>query len=501
MRLLSDAELATLHPAETTAFPGPVPTQVVSSDEYYPSPQSVEQRRVEARVVEIADREAKRRGMSRRRFFQTASGMAAAFVAMNEVYGRLFDASLAEAADSDVAAARAKALAGQFVMDTHTHFLRDDTRLEGFVRQREAVGRAGWNPALAGKLQTLEDLKFDNYFKEIFLDSDTKVALLSGAPSEVPQDWFLTNDMAAAARDKVNARLGARRMMAHAIFTPGYPGWLEEMDRAIADLKPDSFKGYTIGDNTHKDKSRHPWRMDDEKLVYPAYERMKTAGLTNVCVHKGLFPPSVETRFPHLRPFCDVRDVGKAARDWPDINFLIYHGAYRFPGGGNPADALAQFDREGRVDWVTDLAEIPAKYGVKNVYADLGQLFAQTTVAQPRLAAALMGTLVRGMGADHVIWGTDAVWTGAPQWQIEGLRRLEIPEDMQKRHGFAPLGAADGPAKRAIFGENVARLYAFKKEAELGGPGDRLAALKGAYEASGEGRSNLRYGYVVRASA
>jgi predicted TIM-barrel fold metal-dependent hydrolase len=501
MRLLSDEELASLHPAETAAFPGPVPTQVVSSDEYYPAPQSRAQRDVEARVVEIADAEARRRGISRRRFFQTASGMAAAFVAMNEVYGRLFDASRAEAADSDAAAARAKARAGHFVMATHTHFLRDDTRLQGFVRQREAVGRAGWNPALAGKPQTLEELKFDNYFKEIFLDSDTKVALLSGAPSEVPQDWFLTNDMAAAARDKVNAQLGARRMMSHAIFTPGYPGWLEEIDRAIADLKPDSFKGYTIGDNTNKDLSRHPWRMDDEKLVYPAYEKMQRAGLVNVCVHKGLFPPSVETRFPHLRPYCDVRDVGKAAKDWPGLNFIIYHGGYRFPGGGNPADALAQFEREGRVDWVTDLAEIPAKYGVTNVYADLGQLFAQTTVAQPRVTAALMGMLARGMGVDHVIWGTDAVWTGAPQWQIEGLRRLEIPEDLQKGHGWAPLGPADGPVKRAILGENVARLYAFKQAAELGGPGDRLPALKAAYEASGEGRSNLRYGYVVPARA
>ena len=336
MRLLSDEELATLRPAETAAFPGPVPTQVVSSDEYYPSPQSPEQREVEARVIEIADVEARRRGITRRRFFQTASGMAAAFVAMNDVYGRLFDASRAEAADSEGAAARAKALAGQFVMDTHTHFLRDDTRLEGFVRQREAVGRAGWNPALAGKPQTLEDLKFDNYFKEIFLDSDTKVALLSGAPSEVPQDWFLTNDMAAAARDWVNARLGARRMMSHAIFTPGYPGWLEEIDRAIADLKPDAFKGYTIGDNTNKDLSRHPWRMDDEKLVYPAYEKMQKAGLVNVCVHKGLFPPSVETRFPHLRPYCDVRDVGKAARDWPGLNFIIYHAATASPAAAIP---------------------------------------------------------------------------------------------------------------------------------------------------------------------
>jgi predicted TIM-barrel fold metal-dependent hydrolase len=192
-----------------------------------------------------------------------------------------------------------------------------------------------------------------------------------------------------------------------------------------------------------------------------------------------------------------VRDVGKAAKDWPQLNFIIYHGAYRFAGGGDPADALAQFEQTGRVEWVTDLAEIPGKHGVTNVYADLGQLFALTTVAQPRLTAALMGTLVRGMGADHVIWGTDAVWTGAPQWQIEGLRRLEIPEEMQKKHGFAPLGAADGPVKTAIFGENVARLYRYDRRAELAGP-SRLAELKDEYERRGLGRSNRRYGYVVR---
>jgi hypothetical protein len=88
------------------------------------------------------------------------------------------------------------------------------------------------------------------------------------------------------------------------------------------------------------------------------------------------------------------------------------------------------------------------------------------------------------MGADHVIWGTDAVWTGSPQWQIEGLRRLEIPEDMQRQHGFAPLGAADGAVKNAILGENVARLYRYNRHAELAGP-NRLAELKSEYERRG----------------
>src|SRR5438105_2188970 len=255
MGLLSDRELASLLPAETHAFAGPVPTQSVSSDEFMPVPQTSAQRRVEARVKELGATLARRHGMTRRRFLATASGMAAAFLAMNEVYGPLYDVSAAEAQTPEMAKQRADGLAKQFVMDCHTHFLRDDTRIMGFVRQREAVGKAGWNPALRGKEQTIEDLKFANYYKEVFLDSDTKVALLSGAPSEIPQDWFLTNEMKAEARARVNKDAGSRRMLSHAIFTPGYPGWMEQVDHAIRDLKPDSFKGYTT-----RGSSRRRWR-------------------------------------------------------------------------------------------------------------------------------------------------------------------------------------------------------------------------------------------------
>ena len=128
-----------------------------------------------------------------------------------------------------------------------------------------------------------------------------------------------------------------------------------------------------------------------------------------------------------------------------------------------------------------------------DVYGDVGQLFAQSVVAEPRLGAALMGILIKGLGADHVCWGTDAIWTGSPQWQIEALRRLEIPEDMQKKYGFTPLGPAEGPVKTAIFSGNNMRLYGLQKRTDRG---DRFAAMKEEYLKNGAARSNLRYGYV-----
>src|SRR6476659_2238285 len=136
MKFLTEEQLSELRPAETSSFPSPVPTQIVSSDEYVPVPQTERQREVEARLTELSDRLARRQGLSRRRFFQTAAGMAASFVALNQVFGHLFEASEAEAATPDQAQTRADALSGQMVIDGHTHFLRDDTRLMGFVRAR-----------------------------------------------------------------------------------------------------------------------------------------------------------------------------------------------------------------------------------------------------------------------------------------------------------------------------------------------------------------------------
>jgi len=507
--MLTPEELAKLEGAESL-FPSPIPVQVVSSDEYMPPKQSPQQKEFEARIKESGARLAKKLGMTRRKFFKTAGGMAAAFAAMNEVYAKnsqpFFEVLKGEEKDLQLAQERADSLKGQFVMDMHTHFLREGTPIKAFVAQREAVGKAGWNPALVGKPQTIQDLMFPNYVKEIFLDSDTKVSCISGSYSEDPAYSFLTNDMKHDAREKVNKEAGVRRMFAHAIFTPGRDGWLAKVDEENERLKPDSWKGYTIGDNTNKHLSKHPWRLDDEKVLYPFYERLvkwskqypDRPGLKNVCVHKGLFPPSVEAQFPHLVGYCTVADVGKAAKDWPDLNFIVYHSAYRWAGGGKPADGAAQWERTGRIEWVNDLADIPAQYGVKNVYGDLGQIFAWTAAAEPKMCSFIMGSLVKGLGADHVVWGTDALWTGAPQWQIEALRRLEIPEDMQKKYGFAALGGANSPVKQGIFGLNSARIYGYTPKQQAAVLTDRLARCKEAYDREGGDRTNMAYGYINR---
>ncbi|XIA62736.1 hypothetical protein ACFIOY_25205 [Bradyrhizobium sp. TZ2] len=93
----------------------------------------------------------KRLGLSRRQFLRTSCGMAAAFLAMNDIYGNVFQVASAEAREPEVMRARAQSLADQFIFDVQTHFVRDD------FGHKELLGLADfasqhWNPKMKGKV-------------------------------------------------------------------------------------------------------------------------------------------------------------------------------------------------------------------------------------------------------------------------------------------------------------------------------------------------------------
>jgi predicted TIM-barrel fold metal-dependent hydrolase len=298
----------------------------------------------------------------------------------------------------------------------------------------------------------------------------------------------------------INQVAGSRRMLGHFVITPGQDGWMDEVDRAIAELPPDAWKSYTIGDPLSA-ATKYPWRLDDEALMYPFYEKAVKAGITTIAIHKGLMPADYEESWKDVWKYQTPWDIKKAATDWPQMNFVVYHGCLR-PFLELPEQSLADFEATGNIEWATDLAKVSSENGLTNVYAELGTSFANSATANPRFAAALLGTYIKHMGADHVNWGSDSLWYGSPQWQIEALRRLEIPEDMQKKHGFAPMGGPTSSVKNQIFGYNSARLYNMDLKADYSPfEEDKFAEIKKTYEMAGGLHPNAACGFIAKQTA
>ena len=494
----SDREFSLVEGAEN-AFHSPIPTQVISNGEFNPPPQNAQQKQVEARIKELADTYGAKQGLDRREFLKTSSGLAAAFLAMNSVYGNVFNVSEAEAADAAMANERAEALRQQFIFDVQTHFVRDDYSQEGFLgflQQTATDFKTGMDPNNID----IYLIKFENYIRQIYLNSDTDVTVLSGAPFDDDSWEFLSNAQIHEAAKMVNQTAGHIRMLPHNVVTPGQPGWMEEVDRALAERPPASWKLYTIGDPLSA-KTKYPFWLDDEKLMYPFYEKAAKAGIVNMCIHKGLMPRDYEQSWAGVWEYQTPRDLVKAAADWPQLNFIIYHGCFR-AWFDKPEDGLGDFEKTGRIEWCSDLAEIPAQNGAQNIYAEMGTTFASTSIVNPRLTAAILGTWIKGLGVSNVVWGTDSVLYGSPQWQIEAMRRMEIPEDMQEKYGFEPLGGADSAVKQQLFGLNSARLYNLDLQASHGRLSeDKFAQIKRDYDAAGKLtalRDNTAYGYIAK---
>ncbi|MBL8202362.1 MAG: amidohydrolase family protein [Chromatiales bacterium] len=455
----------------------PVPTQIVGNEEFDPMPQTADQRRVEQRIFELADQYSSRLGMSRRAFLRTSGGMAVSFMAMNEVFGPAFLVSEAEAAEP--AATREMWPKKEFILDLQTHHVKDS--MPGPLGFRTLTGKYNLNPALAGEKPSPDSLHRANYVKEIFFDSDTVMACISGAAIGPPKAWVLTSEEMTQTRNVVNQMAGSRRMLCHGIGTPSNPDWLDDAERQVKELKIDAWKFYT-GDPAG------PWRHDDEKVAYPFYERSLKLGVKNICTHKGLPIPGPGKEF--FRP----EDIVKAAKDWPDINWIIFHSGMKHmmtqvPPGESGIDA------DGNIPWTTEFCRQIRASGVKNVYLELGAVFGHSVVTHPEVCGHLLGQVIAAVGPDHVIWGTDSIWWGSPQWQIEAFRRFQIPEPLQSKFGYQPITDRD---RERIFGLNSARLFNIDvTEARKALPADALSQMKTAYQAEGAEPSLTQYGWVA----
>jgi len=465
----------------------PLPTRLVSNEEFPPLPQTAAQRAVEDRILAAAGRLAPRLGQSRRDFLRTSGGVATSLLAMNAVFGRFFDVLPVEAADP--AAFQERTGAPLFIFDVQVHYVgagydpgdaeslrKGAVSKQGLLGLRRQARRL--NPKLASDRGTLADLSWENFVKEVFLDSETAIGLISTPPGPYPQEAVVPPKEMTHIRDEINRITQSRRMLAHGLITPQLgQADLDFMDLQAATLKVDAWKGYTGAPPKGFDRG---WFVDDEKLAYPMLERAKKLGVRRVCLHKGLpLGPVADYNHP--------RDLIKAAQDFPDIDFLAYHSGLLGVTAPKPS---------GEVPWTTEFCQMKKKApGLKNIYMELGSTFGQLVTTDPTACAHLLGQLVDAFGADHVLWGTDSIWYGTPQWQIEAFRRFEIPAVLVERHGYAPLTRT---VKEQIFGLNAARVFGVDVNAKRNEiPKDYLSRMKMAYLEDGAAPSHRWYGWVT----
>ncbi len=460
-----------------TGLASPLPTQIVGNEEFAPMPQSVMQKQVETRIFELADRNAKALGLSRRDFLRTTGGMATAFLAFNDIFGPTFDVHASEALET--AAYKEKWPKSEFIFDAQNHHVKDS--MSGPLMFRRLTGKFGLNPDLLGIEPRPDDLHRANFLKEIFFDSDTVMGLISGAAVGQPKDYILTIEDMIKTRDSINNAAGSQRMLSHGIVDPTRPGCLDEATRQVEELGIDGFKLYT-GNPTG------PWMFDDEDIAFPMLEHIRQLGTINVSTHKGLALGG------RLKPYYIPTDIPVAAKQFRDLNFIIYHSGMQHMMAQMP-ESYTGVDADGYMPWTTDLCRArDADPAMTNVYMELGGVFGYSVITHPQICGHLLGQIIKSFGADHVIWGTDCIWWGSPQWLIEAFRRFQIPQNLQDQFGYAPITAED---RRLIFGENLARLYKVDidaKRQEI--PFDAITRMKTAYTEQGAEPSNTAYGWV-----
>ncbi|HEY7309919.1 MAG TPA: amidohydrolase family protein, partial [Gemmataceae bacterium] len=349
-----------------TEAPSPIPTRIASNEEFIPPPQSPQQKEFEARLTDLSEQAARGQGLSRRDFLRTGSGMAAALMALNQVFGPVYEVSADEVKDQHAFAE--KWPKDQFIFDVQTHHVDVSRKWYEGTKDGKAVLRfLGMLRGARSDEQALELLNRAHYVKEIFGDSDTMMAIISGVPS---RDWDknpLPPDQMVATRKYVNDLAGSQRVLSHGLLRPNLgKKELDELERQVKELKIDAWKMYTGAELGEK-----AWFMDDEKVAYPFWEKTKKLGVKNLCVHKGLPLGAFNEKG------CTPLDLEKAAKDWPDLNFIVYHSAFRglFPFNFGTGEKVKdpKTDDPQEIPWVSDILRILKKNPkIKNIYFELG---------------------------------------------------------------------------------------------------------------------------------
>ena len=463
---------------ETDAALAPLalPPGPVSNGEFVPAPASERDRAIERAMRLLVDEAAQKSGLDRRRFLHTAGGVAASLAAFNlaacSTRSRSPSAGLRPAPGTSgapgetttsaqpggsfivpspndtVACAHALGGNGEFIFDVHTHHVMP----AGPWRRNapETVGLVLGMAPDCGSADRLVCVDRSAYLHDLFLASDTTVAMLTDVPNSGPADAPVPfPDMLAT--QELATQLGgpgAPRLLVQNVIAPNVGDLharLDEMTTVAHTGQVAAFKVYTAWSPTGPG-----WSLADPALGLPVVQHAHDLGVKVFVAHKGL--PLVHFDPAHNKP----EDIVAVSRQFPDMQFVVFHG------GWDPHHIEGPYNANAALGIDTFLAaldrhQVPVN---DNVWVDLGTVWRQL-LTDPTQAAHVLGKLLKRVGEDRVLWGTDAIWYGSPQPQIMALRAFHISTEYQDRFGYPALTDV---AKAKIFGLNAAGLFGVDPE-------------------------------------
>jgi hypothetical protein len=436
------------------------------------------EQRIRTEILRQAEEKSRQLGIDRREFLASAMGMATSLSVLNlasacstsdngKKQGTGFidmgataaagqrsaaDGGYAIPPDATMDCTMAESILGgnEFILDCQTHHIEE----EGSWRDTNPMVADGLATYFSQYNQCMDsDLKHcidaQAYLQHIFLESDTSLAVLSGFPEPLCSDGKTTgcgnpldNDQMWMSRDRFNALANSQRVIQHCQINPtdNLPLQLAIMEKVKSEHNCWGFKSYPEWGPDGKG-----WMLNDADSGIPMIEKAIELDSKIICFHKGIVFPGWD------RDASDPKDVGIVAPMYPDVSFLVYHSAIEIDGSGEgPYDP----NNTQGTDRLCRTMEQNNLKG-KNVFAELGSVWAQVMNA-PDTAQHVIGKLLKYCGEDNVVWGSECVWLGSPQPQIEAFRTFTISQEFQDMYGYPEL-TSDIRAK--IFGLTAAKIY------------------------------------------
>ena len=367
----------------------PIKLDASSNGEYEPIPLERVHHHANFLAHQTADSNAKRLGLHRRSFLVSACGVAGSLLGMNAAYaqqgkrGGFFE--LDKTAALDLVAARSAVDGNEFIFDVQGHFVNLTgawtKRLPPSARPLRMPKTQARGPSKgAGETDYLQCIGQDEFIKDVFMDSDTDLMVLSFVPS-TRLDEPLTIEEAAATSRIVEKLNGTHRLYIHGRVNPNSRGDLEAMDEMATQHKIAAWKAYT------------QWGPDgngfflDDEVGIKFIDKAVKLGVCNIAILKGL--AFGQRSYEHST----CVDVGRVAKRYPNVNFLIYHFGYVANSIEGPYD-------EKHTDVIDALVTSLVKNGItpgSNVYAELGSTW-RLLMRDPDSAAHALGKLGKDRG-------------------------------------------------------------------------------------------------------